>query len=196
MVPEDKDGFEDDNGCPETDNDRDTVLDGDDACPVVAGPADNKGCPLPDKDGDGVIDRLDNCPDWAGKPEFHGCNGPQLVKITETKLELLQTIVFASNRTTISPKSFRVLDAAALVLKNHPALRVEIGGHTDDRGSDAFNLKLSDGRAQAVRTYILKKGVAVERLTAKGYGEGQPVTENTTPAGRGKNRRVELVIKP
>ncbi|MDQ3335644.1 MAG: OmpA family protein [Myxococcota bacterium] len=192
--PEDYDSFEDDNGCPETDNDKDTVLDGSDACPIVAGPVENKGCPFPDRDGDGVIDRLDNCPDWAGKPEFHGCNGPQLVKITDTKLELLETILFATNRTNINKKSNKVLDAAALVIKNHPEMRIEIEGHTDDRGSDASNLKLSDGRAAAVRKYFVKKGVPAARLTSKGYGEAQPIAENKTDAGRGKNRRVEFLI--
>ncbi|MBA3500736.1 MAG: OmpA family protein, partial [Deltaproteobacteria bacterium] len=147
-----------------------------------------------DRDGDGVIDRLDNCPDWAGKPEFHGCNGPQLVKITDTKLELLETILFATNRTNINKKSNKVLDAAALVIKNHPEMRIEIEGHTDDRGSDASNLKLSDGRAAAVRKYFVKKGVPAARLTSKGYGEAQPIAENKTDAGRGKNRRVEFLI--
>jgi len=192
--PEDFDSFEDENGCPETDNDKDTVLDADDGCPIVAGPVENKGCPWPDRDGDGVIDRLDNCPDWAGKPEFHGCNGPQLVKITDTKLELLETILFATNRTNIQRKSFKVLDAAALVLKNHPEMRIEIEGHTDDRGSDAFNLKLSEGRAASVKKYFIKKGVPAERLASKGYGESQPIADNKTVAGRGKNRRVEFLI--
>jgi outer membrane protein OmpA-like peptidoglycan-associated protein len=170
------------------------LLDADDACPIVAGPVDNKGCPWPDRDGDGVIDRLDNCPDWAGKPEFHGCNGPQLVKMTDSKLELLETLLFASNRTTIQRKSFKVLDAAALVIKNHAEMRVEIEGHTDDRGSDAFNLKLSDGRAAAVKKYFIKKGVPAARLSSKGFGEAQPIADNKTTLGRGKNRRVELLI--
>jgi uncharacterized repeat protein (TIGR01451 family)/MYXO-CTERM domain-containing protein len=194
LDPEDLDGFEDTDGCAETDNDKDTVLDAVDACPIVAGPVENKGCPFPDRDGDGVTDRLDNCPDWAGKAEFHGCNGPQLVKITETRLELLDTLLFATRSTAINKRSFRVLDAAALVLKNHKEMRIEIEGHTDDRGSDAFNQKLSEGRANAVKTYFIKKGVAAARLSAKGYGEAQPIGENATPAGRGKNRRVEFVI--
>jgi outer membrane protein OmpA-like peptidoglycan-associated protein len=192
--PEDFDSFEDDNGCPEADNDQDSVLDADDACPIAAGPVENKGCPWPDRDGDGVSDKLDNCPDWAGKPEFHGCNGPQLVKITESKLELLETILFATNRTTIHRKSFKVLDAAALVIKNHTEMRIEIAGHTDDRGSDAFNLKLSDGRAEAVKKYFVKKGVPAGRLTPNGYGESQPIADNKTALGRGKNRRVEFLI--
>ena len=194
LEPEDHDGFEDDNGCPETDNDKDTVLDADDGCPLVAGAVDNKGCPWPDRDNDGVIDRLDNCPDWAGKAEFHGCNGPQLVRLTEGKIELLEVIQFATNRTAIQRKSFKVLDAAALVIKNHPDLRIEIEGHTDDRGSDTFNLKLSDGRAAAVRKYFVKKGVPAERLSSKGHGEAQPIADNKTWKGRAQNRRVELLI--
>ena len=153
-VAEDKDGFEDDNGCPDFDNDRDGVLDGADTCPLVAGAPNGNGCPLPDKDGDGVLDRLDNCPDWAGKPAFHGCNGPQLVKLTDTKLELLEPVAFAKNRATITPTSLRVLDAVALVLKNHVELRIGIEA-------------ASTARAQAVQKYLVKKGVAADRLSAK-----------------------------
>ena len=170
-VAEDFDNFEDGNGCPEPDNDRDFVADVVDACPLVAGTVAGKGCPLPDRDTDGVIDRLDNCPEWSGKPEFHGCNGPQLVKLTETKLEVLQTILFVKNRTTIQNKSNRVLDAVALVLKNHPELEVEIEG--DDVA------KLSEGRAEAVKKYLVKKGVAAARLTSRA----------------GKSSTIELLIK-
>ncbi len=194
IEPEDVDAFQDDDGCPETDNDGDGVLDAQDTCPLVAGPADNAGCPWPDRDGDTVIDKLDNCPDEAGKVELQGCNAKQLVRITETKLEILDMVFFSTNRAVIQRRSFKLLDNVALVLKNQPQFTIEVQGHTDDRGTDKKNLKLSQQRADSVRKYLVKKGVGAERLTAVGYGEGQPVQDNKTAKGRAANRRVEFIL--
>ncbi len=191
--PEDMDGFQDDDGCPDTDNDQDTVLDADDECKDVAGPVENKGCPWPDKDGDGVIDRFDNCPTWKGKPENNGCALPQLVKITESKLELYETTYFATGKAIIARRSYKMLDQVAAVIKGHPELIIKIEGHTDSVGSNALNLKLSDARAKSVMKYLVKKGVDEARLSAQGFGEDQPVADNKTAKGRSANRRVEFM---
>jgi uncharacterized repeat protein (TIGR01451 family)/MYXO-CTERM domain-containing protein len=193
IEPEDLDKFQDDDGCPDPDNDQDTVLDAQDECPEIAGPVENKGCPWPDRDGDGVIDKFDNCPTWKGTPENNGCASKQLVKITESKLELYDTTYFATNKTTIQKRSFRMLDQVAMVLKAHTELKIEIEGHTDDRGSNASNLKLSQGRADSVKNYLLKKGVDASRLSSTGYGEDRPIDTNKTAKGRAKNRRVEFM---
>jgi formylmethanofuran dehydrogenase subunit E len=124
-----------------------------------------------DRDGDTVDDAHDNCPDWPGKPSFLGCNGPQLVKISETKLELLDTVQFAKGA-RIDRKSFKLLDAAALVLKNHRAVKISIQAQADDKAAEA--------RAFAVKAYFVKKGVSADRMTV------------TT----GTSGRIELVIVP
>jgi uncharacterized repeat protein (TIGR01451 family)/MYXO-CTERM domain-containing protein len=190
---EDVDQFQDDDGCPDTDNDQDGVLDAADECRDIAGPADNKGCPWPDKDNDGVIDRFDNCPTWKGTPENNGCALKQLVKITESKLELYETTYFATNKATIQKRSYRMLDQIAAVLKVHTELLITIEGHTDDRGKDAANLKLSKARAEAVSKYLTKKGVDAARLSATGFGEERPIADNKTAKGRAQNRRVEFM---
>ncbi|MDF1564850.1 MAG: thrombospondin type 3 repeat-containing protein [Deltaproteobacteria bacterium] len=193
--PEDVDGFEDEDGCPDLDNDEDGVVDGHDRCPLEAGIPENHGCPDTDRDGDGVVDRLDNCPDEAGVPEQQGCKKKQLVIIREAKLEILEKVFFQSGKDVIQKRSFALLDNVFEVLKSHPEIgKIQVEGHTDDQGNDAFNKKLSQRRAEAVRTYLLKKGIAEERLEAIGYGEERPVEPNETKEGRAANRRVEFVI--
>ncbi len=194
IVPEDFDSFQDEDGCPELDNDADTLADPEDACPLIAGPVENKGCPWPDRDGDTVIDRFDNCPDEPGKVELQGCNAPQLVKLTASKLELLDTVYFKTNRAVIQRRSYKLLNNVAAVIKSHPTLQIKIEGHTDDVGSDTFNLKLSKNRAEAAVKYLVKKGVEVSRLTSEGMGEQYPIEENTSAKRRAVNRRVEFNI--
>lgn len=108
---------------------------------------------------------------------------------------VLEGINFGPNHhAVLQPDSFAKLDHAAATLKNKwGVLKVEIAGHTDSRGMDSFNLKLSQSRADTVRDYLIAKGISAERLTARGYGEARPVADNKTEAGRHKNRRVELV---
>ena len=86
------------------------------------------------------------------------------------------------------------MDEIVTLLKEHPNVIVEIQGHTDDVGSEAFNLKLSQKRAEAVRQYLIDHGIEPDRLIAKGYGESKPLVPNTSPENRAKNRRVEFVI--
>lgn len=120
---------------------------------------------------------------------------PARVKVAEKKLELGERVYFDTAKTTIKPASFGLLDEIAQVLNQNPQVqKVVIEGHTDNRGGEAPNLKLSQGRANAVRNYLVKKGVAPDRLEAKGYGEARPIADNKTAKGRDENRRVEFVI--
>ncbi len=192
--PEDMDGFEDDDGCPDPDNDGDTVLDVDDKCPMEPGSVDNNGCPDPDRDGDGIVDRLDNCPDEPGTPEFQGCPAKQLVQIKEDRLEILEKVHFRTNSSRILPRSFALLDNVAAVLNAHPEIDfVRVEGHTDERGSAKYNLRLSDKRAKSVVTYLVNRGVSFDRLAGQGFGEERPLVGGaTTKEEHAQNRRVEF----
>jgi outer membrane protein OmpA-like peptidoglycan-associated protein len=190
--PEDRDGFEDDDGCPEADNDKDGVVDSDDKCPNVAGPKESWGCP--DRDGDGTDDQHDQCPDVPGPLEQKGCPVYKAVKVTKDKLEISQKIFFAFDKSKILPKSFPLLEEVAKVLKDYPALKVRVEGHTDSQGKLKHNMELSQGRANSVRDFLIKKGVKADRLEAKGFGPEHPIDNNATVEGREHNRRVEFVI--
>ncbi len=118
------------------------------------------------------------------------------VAVTSEKLELSETVYFDTDKTTIDPASHSILDEVAKVLNGHPEMRhVRVEGHTDNTGNDDVNTTLSQGRAEAVRDYLVKKGVAADRLEAKGYGPSRPAADNATPEGREKNRRVEFLIE-
>ncbi|MCS6912841.1 MAG: outer membrane beta-barrel domain-containing protein [Myxococcales bacterium] len=194
--PEDRDGFEDSDGCPDPDNDKDGVLDGEDACPNQAGVAENQGCPDKDQDGDGVADRTDQCPETPGvKPT--GCpeEKRQYIVVTEDKIDLRQQIRFATGKATILPASFPLLDEVVSVLQQRPKLRLRIEGHTDNRGNPKKNQKLSEARAQAVVDYLVRKGIDPARLSSAGFGSSRPIADNRTAAGREKNRRTEFFIE-
>ncbi len=120
---------------------------------------------------------------------------PARVVVTKEKLELRDKVFFDTGKSTIKAESFPLLDEVAQVMKDHPEVRhVIIEGHTDNLGKAAANLKLSQGRAAAVRTYLVGKGVAADRLAAKGFGAARPVADNKTAKGREENRRVEFVV--
>jgi OmpA-OmpF porin, OOP family len=196
---EDKDNFEDQDGCPDEDNDKDKLSDPVDQCPDLAedpdGNADDDGCPDCDDDGDGVAEcpePLDKCPGEKGQPP-DGCKYKNVV-VTDTRIEIKQTIFFETGRATIKSVSFSLLDEVAQALKDNPSIRVRIEGHTDSQGKDRYNLKLSRGRAASVRKYLIGRGIAARRMVSKGYGETRPVSDNRTAEGRSQNRRVEFVI--
>lgn len=192
-APEDQDGWQDEDGCPDEDNDGDGIYDVQDRCPAIHGVSQLGGCPDPDRDGDGLVDRLDNCPDTRGALAHQGCTAPQLVRLTEQQLEILDIVYFETNRDRILPRSFLLLNNVASVLLSHPDLaRVRVEGHTDSQGEEAPNLELSRRRAAAVVRYLIARGVAAERLAAEGLGESKPLVDNATAAGRAKNRRVEF----
>jgi len=120
---------------------------------------------------------------------------PPRVKMTEKKLDLLEKVYFDTSKTTIKPGSFALLDEVAQVLNDNPQVKkVVIEGHTDNTGAADVNTKLSQGRAEAVRAYLVKKGVAADRLEAKGFGPTRPIADNKTAKGREANRRVDFVI--
>jgi outer membrane protein OmpA-like peptidoglycan-associated protein len=192
--PEDFDQFEDQDGCPDPDNDRDGIADGADRCPNEAGSPENGGCPDKDKDGDGVIDRLDRCPDLAGDKDNEGCPKQKLVRVTKEKIELLQKVHFATAKATIMPDSFAMLTEVADVLKQRPDIKVRVEGHTDKRGGLAYNMKLSQSRADSVKLFLVGQGIAPERMESRGFGPTQAISDNRTEKGREQNRRVEFII--
>jgi len=203
MDPEDKDGYEDADGCPDPDNDKDGLADTVDSCPMEPedkdGFEDDDGCPDPDNDKDKIADLVDKCPmdpeDYDGDEDTDGCPDLyKLVVVTKDKIEIKEKIFFAFNKAIIQKKSFALLDDVARVLVDNPGMKIRIEGHTDSRGKDAFNKKLSDARAKSVREYLVKKGIAAGRMDAIGYGEERPIDTNLTEEGRANNRRVEFFI--
>jgi outer membrane protein OmpA-like peptidoglycan-associated protein len=104
----------------------------------------------------------------------------------------LYGIYFDTDKATLKPESEATLNQVLSMLKGKPALRIEIGGHTDSQAGDGYNLDLSKRRAQSVMKWLTDKGIAATRLTAQGFGESQPVADNETAAGRALNRRVEI----
>jgi len=201
IVAEDIDQFDDVDGCPEDDNDQDGLVDRIDQCPNDAedkdGFEDDDGCPDKDNDKDKVVDwpdADDKCPnEFAETPD--GCPQKyQLIVVTKDRIELKQTIYFEFKKAVIKPVSFALLDEVALALTDNPKIMVRIEGHTDAVGNDKTNLKLSQKRADAVRTYLVKKGIDPARMEAMGYGETVPIADNRTQEGRDQNRRVEFVI--
>ena len=212
--PEDKDGFEDDDGCPDLDNDGDGIADEADKCPNEAedkdGFEDDDGCPDLDNDGDGIPDAADKC---ANEPETKngfedddGCPDEIPEKLKQFT-GVIQGISFKVNSVELAAGSTKALDKAVEVLTEYKDIRLEIQGHTDDQplkkgGKFADNTELSQGRAETVKAYFVKKGVAEDRLTAKGFGPDQPVVDPTGLKGaklnqaRTKNRRVEFKLIP
>jgi outer membrane protein OmpA-like peptidoglycan-associated protein len=190
---EDRDGFGDNDGCPDPDNDGDGIADGQDACPDKAGPKENDGCP--DTDTDDVPDNGDDCPDQAGPPENNGCpyDNPPFVIVESDRIRIKGNILFETGAAKIQKQSFKILDEVAEVLLKNPTLGpVLVEGHTDNRGSRAINVDLSQRRARAVMDYLIGKGVERKRLSAKGFGFDKPIATNDTALGRAKNRRVEF----
>ncbi len=201
LKPEDKDGFQDEDGCPELDNDNDGLADSVDQCPNEAEDKDafqdDDGCPDCDNDGDGVLECpqvVDKCPNKPAPNEPDGCPQYKRIVVTATKIELKQTVYFATNKAKIKRVSYPLLEEVAQALKDNPTIQVRIEGHTDSRGSDRFNMKLSQNRANSVRKFLTERGIDGGRMVAKGYGELMPIADNRTKAGRAQNRRVEFVI--
>jgi outer membrane protein OmpA-like peptidoglycan-associated protein len=204
--PEDKDSFEDENGCPDPDNDQDGLLDVSDQCPMEAEDKDafedENGCPDPDNDKDGILDPDDRCPNepevFNGVDDADGCpdTGGPTATVTDTGVQILERIEFDTNKARIRSRSFKILDAVVGALNAHATLRVRIEGHTDDKADEAFNQTLSERRAEAVKAYLVKKGIAADRLETAGFGESRPRAEGSSNAARTTNRRVEFVTIP
>jgi OOP family OmpA-OmpF porin len=202
------------------DTDGDGVTDDLDKCPgTPAGtPVDSSGCPIPqDDDGDGVFNENDKCPGTpAGKKvDAVGCEidgdddedgilnsidqcptTPKGERVNNVgcpfeQTLLLQGVKFETNKATLLPESIPILDNAIATLKRYPQVNIEVAGHTDSRGADAYNQQLSARRADTVLKYLLDGGVT-NAITARGYGETQPIASNDTDEGRQQNRRVVL----
>ncbi len=204
-------------GCP--DRDGDGITDADDKCPDVAGLAalqgcpdadgdgvtdlsdkcpntpsgvkvDATGCPL-DRDGDGVPDYQDRCPDRAGPASNKGC--PEVKAETKKRLsEATKFINFEFNKAVLLSNSFPTLKDLAAVMAEYPDYTLSIAGHTDSKGADNYNLRLSDDRAASARAYMLSEAVPADRIVSHGYGETKPIADNATAAGQALNRRVEF----
>jgi OOP family OmpA-OmpF porin len=205
---EDIDGFQDDNGCPEPDNDEDGTFDVDDACPNDAGKPskdpNKNGCPASgDPDKDGILEGEDACPIVAGvktnDAKTNGCpkekpaEPPVIVGVID--IFMLEKVQFQTASATILPASDGVLDALARIFEQHPELLlVEIQGHADERGSEKYNLELTEARARAVMVALVKRNVEPKRLRSIGYGPYCPNEPGHDEAAWEANRRVELKI--
>jgi outer membrane protein OmpA-like peptidoglycan-associated protein len=117
-----------------------------------------------------------------------------VLKIEESGEIVLEGITFETNSAQIRPESEQTLTKAVNTLRTNPQLRVEIQGHTDDVGSDRANLRLSDARANSVRDYLIQRGIDGGRMTAKGYGETDPLVPNDSNENRSKNRRIQFQV--
>jgi outer membrane protein OmpA-like peptidoglycan-associated protein len=171
MSPEDRDGFEDEDGCAEPDNDHDGIPDAKDKCPFEAetinGQKDDDGCPDP---------------------------GVGLVHVRAGAVVIDDVVRFKPASANLEASAPALLKQVASTLKAAASLSIEIQGHTDDTGSAAVNIKLSQRRSETIRAFLVKAGVAANRLVAKGYGPTRPRATNKTAAGREQNRRVEFLI--
>lgn len=177
------------NGCPDTDGDG--IQDEEDDCPNTPGIPALNGCP--DADGDGVKDLEDQCPDEAGTKENNGC--PEITQeIIERLQEIGKIIYFATNDSKLNERNNQILDEVFNTLQNYSSYKVVVEGHTDSSGQASFNQELSEKRANSVMRYLIEKGMAPSRVSAKGYGETRPAVSNDTAEGRRENRRVVFEI--
>ncbi len=178
----------DSRGCP-MDSDGDGVIDALDECPNTyrGAEVDAKGCEM-DDDADGVVNRLDECPDSApgAVVDRKGCEIEDVIE--------LEGVNFETNSDRLLPSSSAQLDDVVDALKRYPQLVVEVAGHTDSQGDAGYNQGLSERRANTVRDYLIRGGANGDNLSAKGYGESEPVADNSSAEGRAENRRVELRI--
>jgi outer membrane protein OmpA-like peptidoglycan-associated protein len=168
-VPEDRDGIQDQDGCPEEDADQDGIPDLSDECPELA-------------------ENINEVEDEDGCPE------PEEVKLLKDRIELSDAVHFESGRSIIKKKSYSLLKGVAEILVEHPQLHIQIVGHTDSYGDEEDNLYLSQDRADAVRRFLIDEGVDPKQVTAVGYGESKPIQSNKTARGRSINRRVEFNV--
>lgn len=178
----------DSRGC-SLDSDGDGVVDADDQCPNTyrGATVDAKGCEL-DDDNDGVVNRLDDCPNTAAgvRVDVNGCEIKDVID--------LPGVNFETNSDRLLPGADDVLRDAAATLQKYPELVVEVAGHTDSAGAADYNQGLSERRANTVRDYLINAGASEAGLSARGYGEANPIADNATAEGRASNRRVELRI--
>jgi outer membrane protein OmpA-like peptidoglycan-associated protein len=202
-VAEDKDGFQDEDGCPDLDNDKDGIPDAVDQCPNDAedkdGFEDEDGCPDKDNDKDGIPDKEDLCPNEPetvnGYADEDGCPDAEQIRVLGDKIVLDDRVHFMVNAHIIRGISYPLLGRLAKLINEHPEYtHIDIQGHTDERGPDWFNDKLSQDRANAVLEFLVSHGVKRDRLSAHGYGKSKPLVERTSEYAWYMNRRVEFEL--
>jgi outer membrane protein OmpA-like peptidoglycan-associated protein len=200
---EDGDGINDENdqcpnaegtvqyrGCPVPDTDKDGIPDDQDKCPTLAGLARYNGCGIPDTDKDGVNDEMDQCPNVPGIAGNNGCEDLQ------PKLNTIAAALkFETGKVNIALKSLQGLDSLIQIMTQYPNTSLTIFGHTDNTGTRKINDRLSLLRAKKVQTYLVKKGLAINRTTLIGLADTQPIASNATKNGRAQNRRADLTIQ-
>jgi OOP family OmpA-OmpF porin len=180
-------------GCPDADGDG--VADAADKCPKVKGPKENAGCPWPDTDGDSVLDKDDKCPDVKGSVANKGCPEVTVQALEDVNIEA-KSIYFNSGKATFKTSDVPVrLDAIAAILVQYPNAKFSVEGHTDSDGSEEFNQKLSEARANAVRDAIIKRGISASNVVAIGFGETAPIASNKTAEGKAQNRKTEVKLQ-
>jgi OOP family OmpA-OmpF porin len=198
-VAEDIDRYEDEDGCPDDDNDKDGLADAKDRCPLRAETMnqidDADGCPEEDDDNDGIFGSKDECPTVAesrnGFKDLDGC-ADELPEEVRQFTGVIQGINFKNRSAVLLKGAYPLLDRAVVVLKQYPDLKLEVAGHTDGRGKGDFNRDLSQKRAERVREYLVSKGIDAARVVSVGYGMDRPIDTNKTEKGRSKNRRIEF----
>lgn len=176
------DGFQDDDGCPDPDNDRDGICD-------------------PWVEASGLLDKYahtckgaDACPDnpesLNGYKDDDGC--PDEVPVPPKKVFILEGVNFESGKATITKDSDVSLRKVVDIMEAFPEITFEIVGHTDNVGNPAKNKKLSAERAEAVKAFLVENGIAENRMVTSGAGDTKPKASNKTPEGRAQNRRIEF----
>jgi outer membrane protein OmpA-like peptidoglycan-associated protein len=180
------------NGCPIPDTDNDGINDEEDKCPTVPGVAKYNGCPVPDRDNDGINDDNDKCPDIPGTAANNGC--PDVPANVSKSVGLAaQGISFAPGTTVkLTNTSHASLDKVVTIMNENPGLHVRVEGHTDNTGNADDKMTLSQNRGNAVKDYLVSKGIAEDRITVEGFGGTQPISDNSTSSGRKKNNRIEI----
>src|SRR5690606_2147127 len=170
----DEPGLKEFNGCPDTDGDG--IADAQDECPEEAGPKANNGCPWPDTDGDGVVDKDDECPEIAGPASNNGCP-----EVKEEHIKQLnqygKTILFNTGKSSFQDVSYSALNSMVDVMKQFPNAKFAVEGHTDSTGSDKINDPLSKERANAVKEYLISKGISASPLSSQGFGSKRPIDD-------------------
>ncbi len=199
---EDLDGFQDTDGCPDYDNDKDGIPDSLDKAinqpEDLDGFQDKDGIPDPDNDQDGIPDVRDKCPNAPetinGYHDDDGCpdEKPKSMLNKGGRI-ILRGVHFQSGSASLTTDSYSILDTVYESLAQNPDVEVEIRGYTDSIGSRAFNLHLSQKRAEAVKQYLVNRGIEPKRIQAIGYGEEDPIASNATKTGRAQNRRIEFI---
>lgn len=202
-VPEDRDGFEDTDGCPESDNDGDGIPDKSDGCPNIAedkdGFQDEDGCPDEDNDRDGILDADDQCPlepeTINGERDDDGCPDQGLIVMRDDRVVLEERVLFDTLSARIKKSAEPVLRAIINLQTQHPEwTKVRIEGHADVRGGAELNQQLSERRATSVREALIELGMKPELVVAEGYGATRLLTTETTEEAHRMNRRVEFVV--